>query len=46
MSTLTKKLKSGDYQIRFKLSGKWIIVTGRSLMDALQKVNRYKSVYL
>jgi hypothetical protein len=46
MSTLTKKLKSGDYQIRFKLDSKWIVVKGRTLVEALKKVNAYKPVYL
>ena len=45
MTILTKKIPEG-YQIRFKLSGKMIIVTGKTLLDALRKVNEYKSIYL
>jgi hypothetical protein len=46
MSVLTSKTKSGNYQIRFFLNGKKIVVTGKTLMDALRKVNEYKPVYL
>jgi hypothetical protein len=45
MSLLKSKTLKG-YQIRFKLNGKTIVVTGKTLVDALRKVNTYVSIYL
>jgi hypothetical protein len=46
MSVLHSKTNSGQVQIRFMFNGKKIVVTGKTLMDALRKVNEYHPVYL
>ncbi len=46
MSLLKSKKVNGDYEIRFKLDGRTIIVVGRTLTEALKKVNMYHPIYL
>jgi hypothetical protein len=36
---LVSKTKSGDVQVRIKKGGKWYVATGKTVLQALKKLN-------
>jgi ribosomal protein L1 len=39
MSILKKQTKNGDIEIRIKKNGHWHVATGKTLLQALKKLN-------